>query len=360
MRWLGNTVIQRPAFFAASLFALAVISSGSGAPPGRAELENYPIAFGAWLYRDNCMRCHGPYDEEELAANFGTLRKLKKAVEKDGCSTDWASRFGGKFSNTELTAIVTYMWQYEQDGAPDLPELPPPAAEEQPVFVPETEEESGYVLEETAKQSLPPHLDMLVKTRPVAQGGRLYTTHCYRCHLTYEKARTGRGIQPEVVERTIVNGKTSTQMKPFAVMNGGELNNREIQAIVAYISVWEQFDAPPAIAPVLMTPPATDASALKPIGIPRFPAVHGNAGRGEALFAGKCSVCHGMRGRGYIGPSLVKDWPVVRDDLYIKSVIKQGVPGTSMPGWSEGKTILSPEQIDDVVMLLRENRPGKR
>ncbi|WP_035275277.1 c-type cytochrome [Desulfogranum japonicum] len=349
-------MMKRPALCAASIFVLAVISSGYTAPLERGQLENHPIVFGAWLYRDNCKRCHGSYDEEELAASYSSLRELKKAVEKDGCSTDWASRFGGKFSNSELTAVVTYMWQYEQEGAPTLPELPPPEVEDQAVFAPEIKGKEGYVLKEPEKQTLPLALEMVVNTRPVAKGGWLYTTTCYRCHLGYEKARMGRGIQREVVQRTIINGKTSTQMKPFAVINGGQLNNSEIQAIVAYISAWEEFDSPPAIAERLMTPPAADSSSLQPLGIPHFPEVHGNAQRGERVFARKCSACHGLRGQGYIGPSLVKEWKVIRDDLYIKSVIKQGVPNTLMPGWKQGNTFLTPEQTDDVVVLLREQR----
>jgi mono/diheme cytochrome c family protein len=56
---------------------------------------------------------------------------------------------------------------------------------------------------------------------------------------------------------------------------------------------------------------------------------------GAQLFAENCAVCHGANGEGRVGAELSKDWPSIRPDLRVKTVIEQGVPGSPMPAWSQ-------------------------
>ncbi len=56
---------------------------------------------------------------------------------------------------------------------------------------------------------------------------------------------------------------------------------------------------------------------------------------GERLFAENCVVCHGIDGQGRVGATLSKDWPSIRPDLTVKSIIANGVPGSRMPAWSQ-------------------------
>jgi mono/diheme cytochrome c family protein len=58
---------------------------------------------------------------------------------------------------------------------------------------------------------------------------------------------------------------------------------------------------------------------------------------GARLFAENCAVCHGADGQGRIGATLAKDWPSIRPDLTVESIITNGVPGTAMPAWSQPK-----------------------
>jgi len=56
---------------------------------------------------------------------------------------------------------------------------------------------------------------------------------------------------------------------------------------------------------------------------------------GAQLFAENCAVCHGPNGEGRVGAELSKDWPSIRPDLRVKTVIEEGVPGSPMPAWSQ-------------------------
>ena len=88
--------------------------------------------------------------------------------------------------------------------------------------------------------------------------------------------------------------------------------------------------------------------------------------RGEALFQANCAFCHGADGTGknWIGQFME---PKARDltqytaqtlpPARLRQVIREGLPGTSMPAWQQ---VLRPAQIDDVVAYVQRVmvRPG--
>lgn len=55
---------------------------------------------------------------------------------------------------------------------------------------------------------------------------------------------------------------------------------------------------------------------------------------GRAVFRSNCAFCHGADGKGGRGPSLVAARVMASGEGGIRSVIKNGVPGTSMPAFS--------------------------
>jgi len=318
-----------------------------------------PLVFGAWLYENHCTRCHGPYENDRIATDYETERELKKAVENDRCQIPWGKRFGGELNNKQINAVVLYMRTWEQlDSPPELPELPPPPAPEIPVIKPQDKKEVALIQSPEKKDDLNPAVRNLIQSNEVAHGAFIYTRHCYRCHLAYEKNRMGKGFTEETVKRTVVNGKTSTQMKAFSRMKGGDLKNSEINAVVQYIMTWEKAGEPLAVAPVLLVVPDIDPAMFKPIGLPQFPPVKGNTARGERLYANQCTRCHGRNGQGYIGRSLSKHWGVIRKDLRIKSTIKQGVKGSPMPAWSQNSGgPLAAADLDDLVVFVKDLTP---
>ena len=327
--------------------------------PSAAKSKSYdgvlsqPLVLGAWLYQGKCTSCHGDYGSARLAEEYDDEKALYDAIGFGGCRQLWSSRAGGPLSHVELEALARFMTAWDAAGQqPDLPPLPPQPAEERP---PEPKQTIGKVAAPApalSKDDLPPELRKLVNANPVVMGGWLYTMNCHRCHLDYAVGRMGKGLESDAVFRFISEGKTSTQMTAFSRLLGGKLKNSEIQAIVKYISAWEKAGEPLAIAERLMTPPALDPAEFRPARLTRFKAVTGDTGHGRRHYLYHCSVCHGRDGEGYIGSSLRTSGWTMRPDLYIKSIVKSGIPGSPMASWEKGGTSLSPKAIDDLVSYI--------
>ncbi|WP_028583647.1 c-type cytochrome [Desulfogranum mediterraneum] len=344
--------------------AAALLFGGPSAPPASAAAAatgyqgvlREPVVLGAWLYRSSCVRCHPDYEQERLAAEYDTEQELRQAIGGDGCKIAWSRTRRGPFGGRELTALARYMLRWEaEDREPALPELPPLLVVEEQRRSRRPAPKKARAIKLADQALLSPPLQSVVDNNPVALGGWLYTRNCYRCHLAYAQARMGRGVAAETVQRLITEGKTSTQMQAFSRILGGPLKNREIKAVVAYITSWEKADEPLAIAAELMIPPALDPDDFKPLRLPRFPVIGGDVRAGAALFQAHCSRCHGDWGQGALGPSLRERQWLVRTDLFIKSTVKAGVPGSLMPAWDRGAGgRFAPKEIAELVSFVLE------
>ncbi len=74
---------------------------------------------------------------------------------------------------------------------------------------------------------------------------------------------------------------------------------------------------------------------------------------GARLYAENCAVCHGPNGEGRVGAELSKDWPSIRPDLRVKTVIEEGVPGSPMPAWSqENGGPLTDDEIEALTLYI--------
>jgi mono/diheme cytochrome c family protein len=74
---------------------------------------------------------------------------------------------------------------------------------------------------------------------------------------------------------------------------------------------------------------------------------------GARLYAENCAICHGPNGEGRVGATLAKNWPSIRPDLTVKTIIVNGVPGTAMPAWGQEKGgPLNGEEIDALVSYI--------
>ncbi len=88
------------------------------------------------------------------------------------------------------------------------------------------------------------------------------------------------------------------------------------------------------------------AAVLTPALSPLFGA---DPPPGEATFLSNCAFCHAVNGRGGRGPSLVSA-RVVRNtsDDSIKNIVKNGIPGTGMPGFDIDK-----DELEPLVLYIR-------
>lgn len=82
--------------------------------------------------------------------------------------------------------------------------------------------------------------------------------------------------------------------------------------------------------------------------------------RGENMYIDQCSSCHGLDGKGGIGPALNERTLLKKTlDGIFYSVIRSGVPNTQMPAWSvDFGGPLTDEDIRDAVAYIRAWEPN--
>ena len=172
----------------------------------------------------------------------------------------------------------------------------------------------------------------------VAAGAELYQANCAACH-----GEEGDGVDAPslnskqfladthdaVIFNIVASGVPATEMPAWSQAYGGPFTDEQIRQIVAFIRSWE--------------PTAPDLSeAERP----------GNPSAGLAIYNARCIACHGAEGQGTaLAPALKDPQKLAQfDDAWYASTIAQGRPSKGMPTWG---TVLSPQQIRDVVALLR-------
>lgn len=178
----------------------------------------------------------------------------------------------------------------------------------------------------------------------VQHGRETYTEQCATCHGGQGEGGVGTALNnkallkstfDEVFFSVIRSGVPSTQMPAWSVDFGGPLTDEDIRSVVAFIRAWEP--TAPEIAPEVFEP---------------------SPARGALLFETTCAVCHGSKGIGGEDAPDVNDptrLPELDDDWY-RAVIRYGRPAKGMPTWG---TVLSPEQIEDLIALIGDWRDGQ-
>ena len=183
-------------------------------------------------------------------------------------------------------------------------------------------------------------------------GAQLFAENCAVCHGPNGEGRVGAelskdwpSIRPDLrVKMGIEEGVAGSPMPAWSQENGGPLTDDEIESLTLYILSWETGGLPD-LSPI---PTYTPRPPITPI-----PDVEGDPNRGAVLYAENCAVCHGPNGEGRVGVSLAKDWPAIRPDLRVKSVIERGVSGSPMSPWSQTNGgPLTDEDVNDVVAFV--------
>jgi mono/diheme cytochrome c family protein len=178
----------------------------------------------------------------------------------------------------------------------------------------------------------------------VERGQASFRENCVACH-----GADGEGVSaPALNDKTLLDtvsdellfslirsGVPGTAMPSWGQANGGPFTDEEIRDLLAFIRSW-QPTAPAAVVPAHVADPA----------------------QGAAIFASTCFVCHGPEGRGGRAPALNDRERLQRfDDEWFRQTISFGRPAKGMPTWG---TVLSPEQIEDLVALLAAWRRGEQ
>jgi len=178
----------------------------------------------------------------------------------------------------------------------------------------------------------------------VERGQASFQENCVACH-----GAEGEGLSaPALNDKTLLDtvsddllfslirsGVPGTAMPSWGQANGGPFTDEQIRDLVAFLRNW-QSTAPEAEGPAQVA----------------------DATRGAAIFASTCFVCHGPEGQGGRAPALNDQDRLQRfDDEWFRQTISFGRPAKGMPTWG---TVLSPEQIDDLVALLAAWRRGEQ
>jgi len=178
----------------------------------------------------------------------------------------------------------------------------------------------------------------------VQHGRTIYTEQCATCHGSQGEGGVGTALNnkgllkntfDEVFFSVIRSGVPSTQMPAWSVDFGGPLTDEDVRSVVAFIRAWEP--TAPEIEPVVFVP---------------------SPERGALLFASTCEVCHGGNGLGSEDAPAVNDAArlgSLADDWY-RGVIRNGRPAKGMPTWG---TVLSPNQVEDLIALIGAWRQGQ-
>jgi len=213
----------------------------------------------------------------------------------------------------------------------------------------------------------------------IARGKQLVVDRgCLGCHkyrgrggalgpdITYVGNKTVHNLDfqhiPPGTQRTVegwlfAHFKSPQAVIPNSLMPELELSNEQADDLTAYIISLKRKSAPAAYTPL---PQSVDPTPV----------------RGETLYLMYCSACHGADGVGAIvrdaesaklldrprellTPSLRNtDTLGVASDAYLRHIIANGRPGTSMPAWKTDGG-LSDDEVDLIAAFIRGWEPNE-
>ncbi len=190
-------------------------------------------------------------------------------------------------------------------------------------------------------------------------GAVLYRANCSGCHGNEaEGGQIGISLRSpsflaiasdNFLADTILRGRANTAMPSWR-----QFDNRDVSDLLAYLRSFQPLQS--NRAEVLASLSDLDATSAQPP--PDRSAAAPSAETGWKLYRSRCTVCHGEKGEGKIGPSLNNSavLPIVSNE-FLHDTIVRGRPGTAMPAWRQ----LSSADIADLIALLRswQKQPSK-
>ena len=298
------------------------VALSSATRAGRAE-------FGEVLYRQECVKCHGPQGEGDLGTQIGNPILLTQLSD----DFIWRTIAYGK-SGTEMKGFHTRARNPLPEG--DIDHL------------------VAYL---RRMQSHPPAagLKRTYSWASASDGRKVFEkkANCAKCHGLEGEGGSGPSLgnpgflsaaSNGFLEGTVILGRESTPMHSY--FNGEDtphLEQEDFENVVAYVRGFEK-NPPKAHRRVEVTPE--------------------RVADGRKLFAENCATCHGSEGKGKHGEKLGDFAPSLNnseflkaaDDNFLLATIALGRPGTPMRAFGDGmagKSGLTADQIRRIVAFLR-------
>jgi mono/diheme cytochrome c family protein len=182
----------------------------------------------------------------------------------------------------------------------------------------------------------------------IQRGQSLFADNCAPCHGDFGEGGINPANPNQIINpigtseflntrddttlfQIISQGQPDQGMSPFGISNGGNLEDDQINSIVAYLRSWQAN--PPITTPPQISLPTLNMSAAD-------------------IYQTICAQCHGLNGEGSIGAPLndLSD----DTDQEVFDVISQGEPDLFMPAFG---SILSEDQINGLVAIIRQFPP---
>ncbi len=196
---------------------------------------------------------------------------------------------------------------------------------------------------------------------PVAHGAWLYGGYCVRCHGPYEETVAGEALEADEL-RDAISGKARGCQVKWGILQGGPLTRGELDALVAFITAWQEAGGLPDLPPLPAFPTATPEASptpdsFKPTETPAPTAYvetnpeilliteNNPVALGARLYTRRCYRCHLSYAYGRMGIGM--------EEEKIKRTINEGKAGTSMPAFSlrEGGT-LKVSEVNAIVAYI--------
>lgn len=325
----------------------------------RSVLLNFLVApDGQRLFVSNCSACHG-----KAVSYGGDAESLREIIATGGQHLEMPA-WQGRLSESEIDLLANYVVDPENDpSGKDLfgkncanchgeriPQMSDAAEARQVIASGGAHQEMpvwGNVLTPEQLDALVNYTLQAARGTPMEVGQELFSANCSPCHGALGEG----GLNPtnpndiiapissaeylktrdDLTLRLIISqGQPNFGMSAFSTEFGGPLETEEIDSIVAYMRSWE--DNPP-----VDVPPEVKVETLSL--------------EGSAIYAEICAQCHGAKGEGNLGPSLVSGaFQSKNTDQDIFNTINLGHEATAMIGWGD---ILSAEQIQELVKFIR-------
>ncbi|MFQ5814457.1 MAG: c-type cytochrome, partial [Anaerolineae bacterium] len=206
------------------------------------------------------------------------------------------------------------------------------------------------------------------EARSIERGAVLFGGYCAGCHglrgegvagltppLNVEDLWAGRadiqfyGTLHDYLYLTAAAGHTKFGMPAWSDDYGGPLRSDQIEDLVRLIMNWQ------GPQPEGVRPEATPTPGGAPTEEVPAPPRKADAVNGTALFANWCAACHGPGGDGTgLGPPINRAGVLAKDDDFLRTIVSEGIPGTSMIDF---KRRLTTQEIEDVIAFIRTWEP---
>ena len=178
----------------------------------------------------------------------------------------------------------------------------------------------------------------------ISAGKDLFAENCSSCHGMSGSGGIGPALNAKeflavTLDESLFSltrtGVPGTRMPAWGQSLGGPFTDEQINHLVAFMRSWEP-----------------SAPELEPVDEQPDPY------HGALIYDQTCFICHGENGKGTnIAPGLNDPERLSKlDDAWYRSTINRGRPAKGMPTWG---SVLSPNQINDLVALLGAWREGK-